>query len=255
MSIQGEIERISHNISSAYNAVEEMGGLLPGKMSSDNLADAIHGIPSGGVSFTTNDTLTMSEDNVLGVALPVKAVTAAEYSALSEEEKMADVQWMITDDLESSGGSSGEIYSMEETRIGTWINGKPVYRICGYVANISGATADAWSKIADVPNNFEFLISITGSFEVNGNQKIFIPYGHVNGGIFYGIQGSSICVLTNSFFIKNATNFLYICEYTKTTDEAAIQIVPSPALQQANTGEAEAKALPVTATPVTASVI
>lgn len=46
----------------------------------------------------TDDTLTKNEDDVISVSLPVKAMTTAEYERLSKEEKMAEVQYMITDD-------------------------------------------------------------------------------------------------------------------------------------------------------------
>lgn len=57
MSIQNEIRRISANISAAYGAVEEMGGGLPGKQNSTNLAAAIQGIATGGSAGVTNPNL------------------------------------------------------------------------------------------------------------------------------------------------------------------------------------------------------
>ena len=62
-------------------------------------------------------------------AVPVKPLTKAEYDALTDAEKQADVVYAITDDGgsgSSSGDSSEEIYSTEEVRIGTWIDGKPL---------------------------------------------------------------------------------------------------------------------------------
>ena len=41
----------------------------------------------------------------------------------------------------SSGGSSEEIYSTEETRIGTWIDGKPLYRKA-FIYDATGYTAN-----------------------------------------------------------------------------------------------------------------
>lgn len=48
----------------------------------------------GPTFFTTDDTLTMSEDNVLGVAVPNKPITKEEYDALTEEEK-AGKFWLV----------------------------------------------------------------------------------------------------------------------------------------------------------------
>lgn len=40
-----------------------------------------------GVNFTTDDTLTMTRDDVLGVTVPVKGMTQSEYDELTEEEQ------------------------------------------------------------------------------------------------------------------------------------------------------------------------
>lgn len=57
---------------------------------------------------------------------PVELITEAEYDALTEEQKKNGL-YFISD---SSSTYSGEIYSTEQTRIGTWIDGKAIYRKC-----------------------------------------------------------------------------------------------------------------------------
>lgn len=52
MSVKSEIQRIETNISSAFAAVEEMGGTAG--TSSDDLANSIRSIPTGGDSATSN---------------------------------------------------------------------------------------------------------------------------------------------------------------------------------------------------------
>lgn len=52
-------------------------------------------------TFTTDGTLAIKDD-ILSISLPNKAITTAEYDALSEEEKMANVQYIITDDDSNS---------------------------------------------------------------------------------------------------------------------------------------------------------
>lgn len=54
-----------------------------------------------GVNFTVDDTLNLSEDDVLSVAKPIKTLTKEEYDALSEDEKMADVVYVVTGDASS----------------------------------------------------------------------------------------------------------------------------------------------------------
>lgn len=63
--------------------------------------------------FEIDDTLTLSEDNVLGVAMPTKGVTQAEYDALTEQQKnglivVDNSKLMFNgEEIVLSGGSSG----------------------------------------------------------------------------------------------------------------------------------------------------
>lgn len=51
--------------------------------------------------------------------MPTKALTKAEYNALSEEEKMADVEYIITDD-NGDGGGTGSGSGVPSGFIGMW---------------------------------------------------------------------------------------------------------------------------------------
>lgn len=86
-----------------------------------------------GLTLETDDTLTMT-DGTLSVTNPTHSavLTQEEYDALPEEQKKGIY---IVDDGEEDGSddassesSAGEVYSTEETRIGTWIDGKPLYQ-------------------------------------------------------------------------------------------------------------------------------
>lgn len=84
---------------------------------------------SGKQDTLTPDGSIVLRDGGIGVALPTKAVTKAEYEALTEAEKQAEVLYAVTDDAPGGGsGASGNVYSTEEHRIGTWIDGKPLYQ-------------------------------------------------------------------------------------------------------------------------------
>lgn len=65
------------------------------------------GPPGSGADLTPGDGITI-DGNTVSVSLPSKALTLAEYNALSEEEKQADVQYIITDDNDSVGGVTME---------------------------------------------------------------------------------------------------------------------------------------------------
>lgn len=178
-----------------------------------------------------DDTLTMSEDGTLGVAVPVKPITNAEYEKLDEDKKESNAVWAITDDV-TGGGSSGA-YSTKETRIGTWIDGEPLYRVCGCVDKIPSGSEYTWIKISDAPGEIDKLISLSGSMEVS-NERLPISYSHSSGTCNYSIQsGSDICVNTNNYFRTNARNLVYVLEYTKTTDQAAIQVSDNSLKQEA----------------------
>lgn len=116
MGVQSEIDKLATDISDSYAAVQEMGGTVPEEGGSSRLADAVRSIPTGPIEGEAT----------------LMPVTEAEYNALTEEEKMADDKaWLVTDAEGASGGSAssaGEVYSREEQRIGTWIDGKPLYK-------------------------------------------------------------------------------------------------------------------------------
>lgn len=79
--------------------------------------------PAGsGVDFEFGDGLTKT-GNTVEVTLPTKPLTREEYDALSETEKMADVEYIITNDNEESGGSTGGM-SVPSGVIWPWYHGE-----------------------------------------------------------------------------------------------------------------------------------
>ena len=65
------------------------------------------------------------EGDAIRVTTPVKGVTQAEYDGIPEEERKG---LYIVTDANTALPEGGEVYSTLETRIGTWIDGKPIYR-------------------------------------------------------------------------------------------------------------------------------
>lgn len=173
--------------------------------------------PAGsGVDLEFGDGLTKA-GNTVKVTLPTKAVTSEEYESLSDTEKMADVEYIITDDNEESGGSPGsgtsqEVYSTEETRIGTWIDGKPIYRRVFVFNSLLGSGGE----IATIPN-VETVVSIKGTANIAG-QVTDLSY--------FNSSASSVTLaytIGNKFMVYFGTSttlqsMIAIIEYTKTTD-------------------------------------
>lgn len=87
----------------------------------------------GTADISFDDTMLQKEDGSYSVTTPVKSVlTQEEFDALPEEERSKGLY--IIEDPASTGGNSSvstpsqHIYSTEETVIGRWIDGRPLYR-------------------------------------------------------------------------------------------------------------------------------
>lgn len=164
----------------------------------------------------------LSKDgNMLNVDNPIRGIlTQAEFSALTEEQKASGTY--LVDNGE--GGSSGwETYSTEERRVGTWIDGKPLYRKVFYdnstrIPELNGVL---------IAENVDFLVDQYGVLiEVNPEKTILsregFPYGNIKEAVSTQLNSDNDLrfYVTGdwSSFTLNA-----IFEYTKTTDQGVNQ--------------------------------
>lgn len=121
---------------------------------------------------------------------------------------------------ELSKSDCGEIYSTDETRIGTWIDGKPLYRMAAYVASktIKGKT---WTSIFPaiknaIPINFYvcdtsldgsyYMLTYPGSFDERAAAQYHTSYG--------------VRVI---FPVDVTMDFTVVIEYVKSTDKATMK--------------------------------
>lgn len=197
----------------------------------------IKGPPGSGADLTFGDGLT-KDGSTVSVTTPVNGIfTQEEFDALPQAQQNKGM-YVVTEDGDGSGGSSsggqGDVYSTEEVRIGTWIDGKPLYRKvftnCPYPATsmvnenfVPGTKAEDLDIETLVKNEF---------FDV-------LPFEHTNFPYFI-ISGSGLCILTHDWYsafgatltvIKlnvsasksfSFTNLHLVLEYTKTTDEPEV---------------------------------
>lgn len=118
-------------------------------------------------------------------------------------------------------------YSTQEQKIGTWIDGKPLYRkvITGVINN----DATNWQVLATISglNIDTLMITTTNLIEYNdGEYRVVheLPYhDRVTYAKFvhlYVSKGSNVEVLVPSNYINDFINnkVIVIIEYTKTTD-------------------------------------
>lgn len=118
---------------------------------------------------------------------------------------------------DSGGVPSGceEVYSTEETRIGTWIDGKPLYR------TVIGFTTPASSSDIDVGLSAEIdtVIDLYGYVVNSGGQSIM--NGFFNGTNWFSMFSRSPA--SNLLRVKLTALYtnrpaVAILKYTKTTD-------------------------------------
>ena len=101
-------------------------------------------------------------------------------------------------------------YSTTETVVGTWIDGKPIYRKMYELSNIS---PDNTKYIALGIDNLYRIVNWSGSVETNGTARScfvsgIIPYVHYQlGNIYVANTGR-----------ETINSISVIIEYTKTTD-------------------------------------
>lgn len=127
--------------------------------------------------------------------------------------------------IEEAGSISNDVYSTEETVIGTWIDGKPIYRkvVLGVTSNGLNLTNN---------NSIDHMVTHYGTF-MHSVGLVNIPYA-------LQVQHYIDCIKpinTNDIFIECAGyegfSFTITLEYTKTTDTATIEIPSATALTDA----------------------
>lgn len=173
----------------------------------------------GGMTFTTDDTLTMSEDNVLSVKMPVKGpITKEAYDKLSEEEK--ENVYIVEEDNPIINDVSQDIYSEQEIRIGTWL-GKPLYR---RAFNFITPNVEDTNTTILTLNKTITIRRLYGTVTKSNGAVLSLPYTENNGAqclIYYSTSLSAIRVTiskgTDTVDITSC-NATCIFEYTKTTD-------------------------------------
>ena len=145
--------------------------------------------------------------------------TLQEYNGRLEENNvsLANVLETINNLPSSSGGSSSDIYSTEETIVGTWIDGRPLYRKVVIIDDIGDAGN------LHIPYNIDNadIVWVDGSASFVTNNMETLPASCHYGGndwirSWVSLRNKNIRVRT----LANLTGYAgYITLlYTKTTD-------------------------------------
>ena len=109
-----------------------------------------------------------------------------------------------------------QAYSTNEQVIGTWINGKPIYR---KVVNI-GALPNATTKnTAHNITDIDYIVRFYGTAADTSKHTIPLPHVHP-ANVSYGVlvQVSKVNVEIETGYNRSAYSGYITIEYTKTTD-------------------------------------
>lgn len=172
------------------------------------------------IKVIINDELDFAEDTeTLGTGSPAIAVKGNCVSLGAPYNESIGGRVQINGDL-YEGGSSTEIYSTEEQIIGTWIDGKPIYRIvCVINRPVIGDT-----NYPHYISNFGTLISATANgTQANGNQQYFPRAVPRDSNWSLNIGDITSTTFSLQIASNNTGNYAFtkvnvILEYTKTTD-------------------------------------
>lgn len=169
-------------------------------------------IPGDGVEITETE-----DGPEIGLTTPVQGVfTQAEFDALPEEQRGKGF-YVIPDGGagDGSGGASlEEIYSMEETRIGTWIDGKPLYKKTTETIVTSNGEQNV------IESNQLNLIRAEAFFINNANYRYALPYLQSSYNALVGSSPTFFFIRVNNF--SSAAFPITVFStwfYTKTADE------------------------------------
>lgn len=168
-----------------------------------------------------------SVDAKIGELTKVEGIyTQAEYDALPED-KQTKGMYVIKDAGEGGSGGSSEsldVYSTEEKRIGTWIDGRPLYRkvieAITLAINVSGAV---WSTNERI--NIVDLDGLVLAMDGSGYGNIYaIPSPYVPYYISTYNGGVQISQPQNTVAEACGKSCKIIIKYTKTTDQPEVTI-------------------------------
>lgn len=177
------------------------------------LSDGEQGPAGSDATVVAGDGLSKTGDT-LNVATPVRnIVTQEEFDALPEETKNNGF-YIIDDGL----GYEGVTYSTEEIRVGTWIDGKPLYRIV--IPSTTPPSVSNQHKIAEVANDKETVF--LDAIYTPSNTWAKTPGITVDGFLFlWYVNGAINCAVSNPKWVN--VPIYIVLTYTK-KDQSTISV-------------------------------
>lgn len=134
-------------------------------------------------------------------------VTPSDYATVEQVEEIVE---------EKLGDSSTEeVYSTQETKIGTWIDGKPLYRKI-FIITLPSESSKSWTYY-DTIENFDAAYSIKSvGYNSGFGGYMALPNYECSIGVKGNGRIAAMITLSSSGFINGTA--IFTVEYTKTTD-------------------------------------
>lgn len=160
---------------------------------------------------TTNPDTTIGNNPVT----QVRTVTENNYRNFSQfTARPVNMAVLFCIKAYSPGNNRGDEYSIEGIPVGTWIDGKPIYR--KVFTSISPNTINAIVQISDVFSEVDTCVNIRGLLNESNGSRIFnIPDTHNDMVFDFYSKRVSMVIRAEGYKNKQVT---VIFEYTKTTD-------------------------------------
>ena len=156
-------------------------------------------------------------------------------------------------DAELGAYTPQDVYSTEETRIGTWIDGKPIYRsVLLYDFNRQSNSMSVNIDISAL--NVDKVVTLRATTYTDIQGQYFYVSGHCEGAsnYFTTFFGDGKIYLKCAYIGAQIQRIFVIFEYTKTTDQATVAVSVSTAEESANLAM-DMSAVPAVPMPVTSA--
>lgn len=127
----------------------------------------------------------------------------------------------ISEAVKNAGGQ--DVYSTEEQQIGTWIDGKPLYRkVYNWTGSYNINENRTVQVVGPIPAALETLVYCYGKMHTSYlNSTEFVPYVDlaIGASASFDIYQNNVTLINKWNSSQNVDKIIAILLYTKTTDQ------------------------------------
>lgn len=174
---------------------------------------------------TGNITFTISEDGYFGVGIRKSDETTLTLSDIQDNYFQLEKGSVVTNYVEHKEFSNKQIYSTSEQVVGTWIDGKPLYRKTFDLTPQISASVTSTSIDLDIQNVKVAMIDGSHSYMLdNATSTGYMPFPNINsntafnGGGYIQVTSGKATLNVRKGSSLTIYKLILTVEYTKTTD-------------------------------------